>query len=56
LPALAAYLGNAGLESTERYLRLTPERFQNALNKLSPTNSFARWRNDSRLLEFLTGL
>jgi site-specific recombinase XerD len=56
LPALAAYMGNAGLESTERYLRLTPERFQNALNKLSPQDSHTRWRDDSGLLEFLSNL
>lgn len=56
LPALAAYMGNAGLESTERYLQLTPERFQNALNKLSPQDSRTRWRDDSALLEFLSNL
>jgi integrase/recombinase XerD len=56
LPALAAYLGNAGLESTERYLRLTPTRFQDALNKLSPSTPHARWQHDSRLLRFLTEL
>jgi len=56
LPALAAYMGNSGLPSTERYLRLTPARFQHALNRLSPSIKHARWRNDSKLLEFLTGL
>jgi integrase/recombinase XerD len=56
LPALGAYMGNTGLESTERYLRLTPERFQSALNKLSPQDSQARWRDDSALLEFLSSL
>ena len=56
LPALGAYMGNAGLESTERYLRLTPERFQNALNKLSPQDSCTRWRDDSVFLEFLSSL
>src|SRR6185437_2513456 len=54
LPALCAYMGNVGLESTERYLRITPERFQGALRKLSPQNSRTIWRNDSSLLEFLT--
>ncbi|HMG84963.1 MAG TPA: tyrosine-type recombinase/integrase [Terracidiphilus sp.] len=56
LPALAAYIGNAGLESTERFLRLTPARFQDALNKLSPSRLHARWQDDSRLLKFLTEL
>jgi site-specific recombinase XerD len=56
LPALGGYIGNVGLESTERYLQLTPERFQSALNKLSPPKSRTRWREDSELLEFLTSL
>ena len=56
LPALGAYMGNVGLESTERYLALTPQRFQNALNKLSPQRSHSRWRDDSALLEFLANL
>ena len=56
LPALAAYMGNSGLAATERYLRFTPARFQNALNKLSSSTNHARWRNDSKLLEFLIGL
>jgi integrase/recombinase XerD len=56
LPALAAYMGNSGLASTERYLRLTPARFQNTLNKLSPATKHARWRDDLKLLEFLSGL
>jgi site-specific recombinase XerD len=56
LPALAAYMGYAGLESTERYLQLAPERFRGALNKLSPRKSHARWRDDPALLEFLANL
>jgi len=56
LPALAAYIGNASLESTEHYLRLTPARFQDALNKLSPQNSCTRWRPGSSMLEFLANL
>ena len=31
LPALAAYMGQVGLGSTERYLSMTPERFRNNL-------------------------
>jgi integrase/recombinase XerD len=56
LPALAAYMGNAGLESTERYLQLAPERFRGALNKLSPQRSHEQWRDDPALLEFLSCL
>lgn len=56
LPALAAYMGYVGLESTERYLQLTPERFRKALNKLSPKKLHTRWREDSALLEFLSNL
>jgi hypothetical protein len=56
LPALAAYMGNVGLESTERYLELAPERFRGALNKLSPRKSHTRWRDDPALLEFLANL
>jgi hypothetical protein len=53
LPALGAYMGNAGLDSTERYLRLTPARFQSALNMLSPEPLASSWRMDSALLDFL---
>jgi len=56
LPALAAYMGNAGLESTERYLHLAPERFRRALNKLSPPKVPPRWRNNPAMLEFLVNL
>lgn len=56
LPALVAYMGNAGLESTDRYLQLTPERFQSALNRLSPQKSRLPWRNNPALLELLTNL
>jgi len=53
LPALGAYIGNVGLESMDRYLQLTPERFQTALNKLSPQKSYTQWRDDSAVLEIL---
>ena len=56
LPALGAYMGNVGLESTERYLQLTPQRFQKALNKLSPQKLRTRWQDDSALMEFLANL
>jgi integrase len=56
LPALAAYMGNAGLEATERYFQLAPERFRSALNRLSPQKSETLWRNNPALLEFLANL
>jgi site-specific recombinase XerD len=56
LPALAAYMGYAGLESTERYLQLAPERFRGVLNKLSPQKSHTWWRDNPALLEFLANL
>jgi integrase/recombinase XerD len=56
LPALAAYMGHAGLWATERYLLMSPERFRKSLNKLSPTHSRNKWRNDSRLMKFLASL
>jgi integrase/recombinase XerD len=56
LPALTAYMGNTALESVDRYLQLTPQRFQDVLNKLSPQTARMRWQQDPRLLEFLTSL
>jgi integrase/recombinase XerD len=56
LPALAAYMGNASLESTEQYLSLTPERFRKELNKLSPQRGRKHWRDDPALMKFLTSL
>ena len=56
LPALSAYLGNASLESTERYLLLTPERFRKELNKLSPQRGRRHWRDDPALMSFLASL
>ena len=34
IPALSAYMGQCGLGSSERYLKLTPERFRTQLNRL----------------------
>jgi site-specific recombinase XerD len=56
LPALAAYMGQVGLGSTERYLTLTPERFRKQLSKLSPTGRRKRWRDDAGLMKFLDEL
>lgn len=57
IPALSAYMGQCGLGSTERYLKLTPERFRNQLVKLSPRHpKRKRWRDDRALMTFLDGL
>jgi integrase len=56
LPALAAYMGQVGLGSTERYLLLTPERFRKHLDKLSSPRYGGNWRDDERLMSFLAGL
>lgn len=56
LPALAAYMGQAGIGSTERYLSLTPERFRTQLDKLSPMRRKKRWRDDKALMKFLAEL
>ncbi|MDR3723966.1 MAG: tyrosine-type recombinase/integrase [Terracidiphilus sp.] len=56
LPALAVYMGQAGLGSTERYLSLTPERFRTQLAKLSPKRGRKRWRDDAALMKFLAEL
>jgi hypothetical protein len=53
LPALAAYIGQQELASTERYLSLTPERFRKELDKLSPMRRKQRWRNNPNLMNFL---
>ena len=56
LPALAAYMGQTGLGSTERYLALTPARFQKQLDKLSPERRKYHWKNDRILMKFLSSL
>ena len=56
LPALAVYIGQAGLGSTERYLTLTPERFRKQLSRLSPQHRKKRWRDNPALMRFLDGL
>ena len=56
LPALAAYLGQFGLQSAERYLRLTPERFCSQLSSLSPSASRKHWRDDEALMRFVRAL
>jgi len=56
LPALSAYMGQCGLGSTERYLKLTPERFRDQLVTLSPQHRKKRWRDDPALMKFLDNL
>jgi integrase/recombinase XerD len=56
LPALAAYMGQVGLGSTERYLSMTPERFRRELDKLSPAQGNGRWRENKGLMVFLSNL
>ncbi len=56
LPALAAYMGQVGLGSTERYLSMTPERFRDQLIKLSPQRRKRRWRDNATLMKFLEEL
>jgi integrase/recombinase XerD len=56
LPALAAYMGQVGLGSTERYLSMTPERFRKQLVKLSPQRRKKRWRDNTALMKFLAEL
>ena len=56
LPALSAYMGLAGVASTQRFLFLTPERFKGQLEKLSPLKGRKHWRDDPALMNFLSNL
>jgi integrase/recombinase XerD len=56
LPALAVYMGHAGLWATERYLLMTPERLRKQLNILSPLRTKKHWRDDETLLPLFAGL
>ncbi len=56
LPALAAYMGQTGLGSTERYLFMTPERFRRDLDKLSPRQGKGMWCENHELIAFLSAL
>jgi len=44
LPALYAYMGFMGLNTTQRYLTMTPERLRLQLSKLSSPRSNRCWR------------
>jgi site-specific recombinase XerD len=56
LPALAVYMGLAGLGSTQKYMALAPERFRTQLDLLSPPTSARRWAVDQQLKGFLQSL
>jgi integrase/recombinase XerD len=56
MPALAVYLGLVGLGSTEKYLKMTPERFKTQLNILCPNRSKKRWRDNTQLMRFVDAL
>ena len=56
VPALSAYMGLVGLASTYRYLNLTPERFREQLDKLSPRRGKRHWRDNPALMRFLAEL
>jgi len=56
LPALAAYMGQVALGSTEKYLALTSARFQKHLNILSPQSRRFHWGSDPSLMRFLDSL
>jgi hypothetical protein len=57
-PASCAFRvhGQCGLGSTERYLKLAPERFRNQLVKLSPQRGRKHWRDDAALMKLLDEL
>lgn len=56
IPALSAYMGQHDLGGADRYLQMTPERFRNQLNKLSPKRGKMKWRDDAALMKFLDNL
>jgi hypothetical protein len=56
LPALAVYLGQAELQSTERYRKMTPERFRAQLAILSPNKAKKHWRDNAALMRFVDAL
>ncbi len=56
IPALSAYMGQVGLGSTYHYLNVTPERFRQQLDKLSPRRGKRHWRDNPALMRFLAEL
>ena len=56
LPALAVYMGHVGLNSTQKYLLMAPERFRGELNKLTPVHRRGNWCKNKGLMGFLATL
>lgn len=56
LPALSAYMGLAGVVSTQRFLFMPPERFKRELDKLSPFKGRKHRRDDPAPMNFLASL
>lgn len=55
LPALAAYLGQADLTATDKFLALTPSRFKKELDKLSPEQG-GRWVEKSEAMQVIQAI
>ena len=56
LPALAAYMEQMGVGSTEKNLSLRPQRCRTQLDKLSPMRGRRRWGDYMVLMKFLAKL
>jgi len=56
MPALSVYIGQVGLSSTERYLKLAPERFRKQLAQISDDRKRPNWRKNRKLMQFLDRL
>jgi integrase/recombinase XerD len=56
LPALSAYMGFTGFSASQRFLLMTPERFNRELDALSPYKARKHWRDDPALMRFLASL
>jgi integrase/recombinase XerD len=56
MPALAAYLGQVGLDSTGRYLKLSQDRFKTQLSILCRTKTKKHWRDNAALMRFVDAL
>lgn len=56
IPALSAYIGHAKLDSMDRYLRWSSERFRSQLNALSPKANEERWFENPAVRKLLDEL
>ena len=56
MPALSVYIGQVGLSSSERYLRLAPERFKKQLALITVDANRPKWGRDRKLMRFLDSL